>query len=417
MGRAHAAGETDGGILRGNEVNASTAAPTGSRLEVRQLTAAAEAATGLSDWGKDQTFRVGLGKLVESMNNMDAPDLLQQQAGMRLTGSLMTLLHFVDDEKHHPEILDQKIERPVVIVGLPRTGTTVTYDLLALDPAARAPRNWEYAMPWPAPEIATWDTDPRIAQLDAIFAQLLRGAPKLGDIQDIEARACSECNLAFTHHFASTQFPAEWGVISYGKWLRENPSVPGRYAAHKRLLQELQWKGPRGRWTLKSPEHLCTIEELLEAYPDACLVWTHRDPVSAFSSLSSMLNEFRKAAGVKDDPMAVGRYVMDTWSSALEHATDVRNRKLEVDRAVIDISHQDVIADRIEVVQRIHRYFELPFTREHEAALHGAAMKTIARRLGKHTHKPEDFGITRAEVHALLPKYLARFGHFFQERR
>jgi hypothetical protein len=397
-------------------MDASTTTHAGARLDVQRLTAAAEAATGLSDWGKDQTFRIGLEKLVKAMNELDAPDVLIQQAGMRMTGSLVTLLHFVEDEKLHPEILAERIERPVVIVGLPRTGTTITYDLLALDPAARAPRNWEFAMPWPAPEIATWDTDPRIAQLDEIFAHLLRGAPKLADIQDIEARACSECNLAFTHHFASTQFPAEWGVISYGKWLRENPAVPGRYAAHKRLLQELQWKGPRGRWTLKSPEHLCSIEELLEAYSDACLVWTHRDPVSAFSSLSSMLNEFRKAAGVKDDPLAVGRYVIDTWSTALEHATEVRNRKPEVDRAVIDIAHQEVIDDRIEVVQRIHRYFNLPFSVEHQAALHGAAMKTISRRLGKHTHKPEDFGITRDEVLSRLPKYLARFGKFFQEQ-
>ena len=203
-------------------MNASTAAYAGARLDVQRLTAAAEAATGLSDWGKDQTFRIGLEKLVKALNDLDAPDLLRQQAGMRMTGSLMTLLHFVEDEKLHPEILAERIERPVVIVGLPRTGTTVTYDLLALDPAARAPRNWEFAMPWPAPEIATWNTDPRIAQLDAIFEHLLRGAPKLADIQDIEARACSECNLAFTHHFASTQFPAEWGVISYGKWLRES---------------------------------------------------------------------------------------------------------------------------------------------------------------------------------------------------
>ena len=397
-------------------MSASTAATNRARLDVGQLMGAAESATGLSDWGPDQTFRIGLGKLVESMNGMDAPGALVQQAGMRLTGSLMTRLHFVEDEKQHPEILEEKVERPLVIVGLPRTGTTVTYDLLALDPAARAPRNWEFAMPWPAPEIATWNTDPRIAQLDAIFAKLLQGAPKLGDIQDIEARACAECNLAFTHHFASTQFPAEWGLISYGQWLRENPSVPGRYAAHKRLLQQLQWKGPRGRWTLKSPEHLCTIEELLEAFPGASLVWTHRDPVSAFSSLSSMLNEFRKAAGVKDDPIAVGRYVMDTWSRALEHATDVRNRKPDVDRAVIDIAHREVIADRIEVVKRIHRYFKLPFSPEHEAALHGAAMKTISRRFGKHTHKPQDFGITREEVNSLLPMYLARFGHLFDAK-
>ena len=397
-------------------MNATTAAKNSARLDVGQLMAAAETATGLSDWGTDRTFRIGLEKLVESMNGMDAPEALVQQAGMRLTGSLMTLLHFVEDAKRHPEILDEKIERPLVIVGLPRTGTTITYDLLALDPAARAPRNWEFAMPWPAPEIATWNTDPRIAQLDAIFAQLLQGAPKLADIQDIEARACAECNLAFTHHFASTQFPAEWGMISYGKWLRENPAVPGRYAAHRRLLQQLQWKGPRGRWTLKSPEHLCTIEELLEAFPDACLVWTHRDPVSAFSSLSSMLNEFRKAAGVKNDPIAVGRYVMDTWSTALEHATDVRNRRPEVNRAVIDISHKEVIADRVEVVKRIHQYFKLPFSAEHEAALQSAAMKTISRRLGKHTHEPADFGITREEVRSLLPKYLARFGHLFDEK-
>jgi Sulfotransferase family len=397
-------------------MNATTAVRNSAKLDVGELMAAAEAATGMSDWGTDRTFRIGLDKLAESMNGMDAPEALVQQAGMRLTGSLMTRLHFVEDAKRHPEILDEKIERPLVIVGLPRTGTTITYDLLALDPAARAPRNWEFAMPWPAPEIATWDTDPRIAQLDAIFAHLLQGAPKLADIQDIEARACAECNLAFTHHFASTQFPAEWGMISYGKWLRENPAVPGRYATHKRLLQQLQWKGPRGRWTLKSPEHLCTIEELLEAFPGACLVWTHRDQVSAFSSLSSMLNEFRKAAGVKNDPIAVGRYVMDTWSTALEHATDVRDRKPEVDRTVIDISHQEVIADRVEVVKRIHRYFKLPFSAEHEAALHGAAMKTISRRFGKHTHEPADFGITREEVHSLLPKYLARFGHLFGEK-
>jgi len=99
-----------------------------------------------------------------------------------------------------------------------------------------------------------------------------------------------------------------------------------------------------------------------------------------------------------------------------EHATDVRNRKPQVDGAVIDISHKEVIADRIDVVKRIHRYFKLPFTAEHETALHGATMKSISRRLGKHTHKPEDFGIAREEVRALLPKYLARFGHLFDEK-
>jgi hypothetical protein len=392
-------------------MNASATANAAPLGESALLTAA-EQATNLHDWGTDQTFRVGLGKLIEAINEMHPPAALVEQARGRLLGSLITKLHFVEDEKRHPEILAEKIERPVIIVGLPRTGTTVVYELLALDPATRAPRNWEFAMPWPAPEVATWNTDPRIAQLNAIFAHLLQAAPVLADIQIIEATHPSECNLAFTHHFASSQFPGDWGAPSYARWLRET-RPPGRYAAHKRILQQLQWKGPRGRWTLKSPEHLCTIDELIQAYPDACLVWTHRDPVSAFSSLSSMLNEFHKAVGAKEDRKAVGRYVVDTWTTALEHATTSREKHPSVERAVIDIAHRDVIKDKLEVVHRIHRRFGLQVTAEHETQLRSQLDK-VSERLGRHKHKPEDFGISADEVRERLPKYLARFGALFE---
>jgi hypothetical protein len=383
----------------------------GPRLEEDQLLAAAQAATGLHDWGTDPTFRIGLGKLIASLNEMRASAALLEQARGRMIASLVTKLRFVEDERRHPEILAEKIERPVVIIGLPRTGTTVLYDLLALDPATRTPRDWEFAMPWPAPEAATWTSDPRIAQMNAIFSQLLAAAPTLADIQTFEATHPSECNLAFTHHFASTQFPAEWGVPSYARWLRDT-KPPGRYAAHRRILQQLQWKGPRGRWTLKSPEHLCTVEELMQAYPDACLIWTHRDPVSAFSSLSSMLSEFLKAVGAKEDRQAVGRYVVDMWSTALEHATTARARSPKIEQAVIDIAHREVIQDKFAVVRQIHRRFGLPFTHEHEMRLKAEADKVSAR-LGRHKHRPEDFGISEEEVRERLPKYLARFGRLF----
>lgn len=382
-------------------------------LQESALLAAAESATGLHDWGTDQTFRVGLGKLIDAVNELHAPASFVASARARLLASLITKLRLIEDERRHPEVLADRIERPVIIIGLPRTGTTVLYDLLALDPATRTPRDWEFAMPWPAPEAATWDRDPRIAQMNAWFTQLLQAAPGLADIQTFEATHPSECNLAFTHHFASSQFPAEWGVPSYARWLRET-RPPGRYAAHKRILQQLQWKGPRGRWTLKSPEHLCTIEELMIAYPDACLVWTHRDPVSAFSSLSSMLNQFSKAAGAPEDRKRVGRYVLDTWATALEHATAVREMHPHVERAVIDIGHKEVIRDKLGVVRRVHEHFALPFSAEHDARLKGQAAAKVSGRLGRHAHKPEDFGITAADVHARLPKYMARFGALFQ---
>jgi len=381
-------------------------------LSVAELLAAAERETGLSDWGRDQSFRIGLGELVAALNDMQPHAQFLAIARARIFGILTTHLHLVDDENRHPEVLAEKIEKPLIVIGLPRTGTTITYDLLALNPTARTPRDWEFANPWPAPEIATWTTDPRIAQLNAIFDHLLKGAPKLADIQHIEATNASECNFAFTHHFASTQFTAEWGVPRYEQWLLSAPPA-GRYASHKRLLQQLQWKGPRGRWTLKSPEHLFDLDGLMSAYPDASLVWTHRDPVQAFSSLSSMLLQFRLAMNVDPDPLAAGRSVFETWSRAVEKGMASRERNPLVERAIIDIPHQHVIRDKVEVIRRIHERFQLPFTPEYEARLRGDAAASVSGRLGKHVHRPEDFGIHAAEVRERLPRYYARFGHLF----
>src|SRR5690606_11909613 len=288
-----------------------------AQLNEAELLAAAEQATGLSDWGGDQSFRTGLGHLIEGVNAMQPAAAFVEQARQRIVGSLGTLLHFVDDGKRHPEILELKIDKPMIVIGLPRTGTTVLYDLLALDPSVRTPRDWEFFLPWPAPEAATWDADPRIAQINALNQQILAIAPALADIHEFEATHSSECNLAFTHHFASTQFTAEWAVPEFQKWLLSGP-VPGRYAAHKRILQQLQWKGPKGRWLLKSPEHLFNLEGLLGAYPDANLVWTHRDPVMALSSLSSFLLQFRTVFGLDNDPKIVGLAVFETWTTAME---------------------------------------------------------------------------------------------------
>lgn len=381
-------------------------------LDEAQLLSAAETATGLNDWGDDLSFKTGLSILLDSLNKLNPSPALAAGASMRILGILTARLHMVDDERKHPEVLDIEIKRPVVIIGLPRTGTTVTYDLLALDPAARYPRNWEWAMPWPAPEAATFTTDPRIAILDGIFAHLLAGAPELAKIQTITANHAGECNLGFTHHFASTDLWAEWLVPEYTEWLC-GPRIPGRYKTHKRLLQQFQWKGPQGRWTIKSPEHLFDLEGLIATYPDACLVWTHRDPVQAFSSLSSMVLQFRKVAGVGTDPKSIGREIVEIWSTALERATASRAADPKIDRAVIDISHRDVIKDRVAVVRRIHEYFNLPFTAEYEARLTGEAVKEATGRLGQHSHTPEQFGIDAAEVRERLPNYYKRFGDLF----
>ncbi|GLU37318.1 sulfotransferase [Pseudomonas sp. NBRC 100443] len=384
----------------------------GAALDVPQLMRAAQQESGLSDWGDDASFQIGLERLVDSLNQIQAPAEFFQQAQARLQHSLVTRLRLTEDARLNPEIVQASIERPIIVIGLPRTGTTVLYDLLALDPDTRTPRDWEFAMPWPATEAATFDSDPRITILNQQFAQILQLAPALADIQHFEATNPSECNLALTHHFATTQFFAEWSVPNYSEWLRE-VRPPGQYRTHKRLLQQLQWKGPRGRWTLKSPGHLFDLDGLIEAYPDAGLIWTHRDPLFALSSLTSMICQFRQIIGIDFEPKRVGRQVLDMWSTAIERACTSRLSDPAIERAVIDIPHRDVIADRNAVVRRIHEHFDLPWNAEHQRRLEGDAAGNATQRLGKHKHRPEEFGLSAEEVRERLPLYYRLCGDFF----
>lgn len=390
-----------------------------TKLDSRLLIEGAERETGLSDWGSDQTFREPLDVLLNSLNNMAAPSEFLARSAQRLGGSLAFKLRFIEDEKRNPEVLKQTIDRPLVVIGLPRTGTTIMYDLLALNPAFRCPREWEFYWPWPAPEVATWSTDPRIAQLAKIYDHMVEVAPELANISDFSTDHPSECNLAFCHHFASANFTAEWGVPEYEQWVIKGP-IAGRYPAHKRILQQLQWKGPKGRWLLKSPEHLFDLEGLLGAYPDASMVWTHRDPVMAFSSLSSFLLQFRNINGLNNDTKVIGRSVMNQWATALERGMEARERSSQIDERIIDIPHKEVIADKINVLKRIYAHSGQPFPEELAEKINTQVATGDAQRfgrLGKHKHDPAVFGIDPAEVKARMPRYYARFGHLFESAR
>jgi len=268
----------------------------GERLDEQGLLQSAERSAGLTDWGDDPSFRTGLAILIDAVEDMAPATMFRETVRKRILHILETRLRLVEDARQHPEILAQRIDRPVAVIGLPRTGTTITYDLLTLDPAARAPREFELYMPWPASEEASFATDPRIAIVQAMYDNYLAHAPHLAEIQRLDCTQPGECNHGMTFHFAGSNFPAEYGVPKFARWVME--AVPeGLYRTHKRLLQQFQWKGPKGRWVIKSPHHLFDLAGLIEAYPDAGLVWTHRDPVSTVSSLSSMVAALMAAVG------------------------------------------------------------------------------------------------------------------------
>lgn len=386
-------------------------------LDADALIDEARRQAGLDDFGADTSFLTGYRRLVGAIEAMNPPPQLRAAAHQRIVALLTMRLQLANDDRLHPEIAQQEVGAPLVVCGLPRTGTTIVYDLLCLDPAARAPTEWEWYIPWPAPEIGTFHSDPRIAQVQATYENWLKHAPQLADIQRMDCTQPGECNHGMMMHFASTNFPAELGVPDFNRWLLED--VPeGQYRTHKRLLQQFQWKGPKGRWTLKSPQHLFDLPGLVEAYPGAMLVWTHRDPVLTFSSLASMIAGFLAAVGGDKDLKAIGRGVFDTWSEGLLRGLRARDTRADIEGRIIDLGHGEVVPDPLGAISRIYDRFGVALSIEHEQRIvHFLDENPAAKRLGKHRHSPEQFGIDAGEVHERLREYYDRFGHLLVPAR
>lgn len=221
----------------------------------------AETATGLSNWGEDEAFRVGLAQLVEAATVAELPPMANAGFERQIIDLLSTRLRL------HPEIVAQKIERPLVLTGLPRTGTTILHDLCALDPAGRAPLEWESSRPWPAPEAATFTSDPRIAECQAETDARLDAMPILRSMHPWGATLPADFLSFLALSFVCTRFVASSYVPAYAHWLSVT-KPDGVYRTHKRALQQLQWRGLRGRWILKEPQHVLDIEQLVGVYPD-----------------------------------------------------------------------------------------------------------------------------------------------------
>ncbi len=375
-----------------------------------EVLAHAEAMTGLSDWGEDPSFRVGLRILIDSIERMDPPAQWRHSFRRQIVHLLNQRLRVRADEVAHPEILEERIERPVLIVGLPRTGTTLTHDILALDPAARAPRNWEYAAPWPAPERETFESDPRIAKVNESWRAQREASPELAHMLPMDANMPSECNDSMMYHFAGPNFTAWMRVPEHRAWSVE-VTAPGLYATHKRILQQLQWRGPRGRWTLKSPGFISDLDAILDTYPDACLIWTHRDPARTIASLSSLIASLQNALlGEYPDLVELGRGVQRQWTIALKRGLEQRQRDPRVERACFDVAYSDLVTDKRGTVQRIHERFGFEISDEHLRRVAELETEQPSSQFAKHAYTPDEYGVDVETVAADLSDYYERFG-------
>jgi hypothetical protein len=255
---------------------------------------------GSDDFGTDldenETWRDGLGRLCDGfVADARLNDLGVEIAALDLVRALKNRLQIVDWRKSHPEIAEQKIERPIFIVGQPRTGTTILFDLLAQDPSLRPPLTWEVDAPLPVPRPDTYETDPRIAETQASLEMSEHIIPGFMSWHPMGAQVGQECVRITASQFCSMIFSVQYRLPSYYKWLLYEADHRQAYRFHRIFLQHLQ-SGVSGQWLLKSPAHLWTLDTLLETYPDAVIVQTHRDPLKVIASVSALTNHLRRMA-------------------------------------------------------------------------------------------------------------------------
>jgi hypothetical protein len=366
------------------------------RLDPEQLIRAAQKNTGLGDFGAGP-YRKDLDVLV---------DALEREAHLtsfgrfivrrQLVEGLEIQLQVQDWFRRHPEIAQQKIERPIVIIGMPRTGTTILHELFALDPQVRVPESWEVARPCPPPDAATFERDPRIKRMEKHLDGFEKVIPDVRRIHRMGARLPQECVAITGYAFNGMMWPVLFRIPSYARWLQEEADFGPAYRFHRRFLQLLQWRNPRTRWVLKSPGHLWRLQALMTEYPDACLVQTHRDPLKIESSNTSLTTVFRKMASDHVDPHEIAQ----EWSGYLMHALNDSHR-VRASGAIppaqaLDVQFRAFMKEPAIVMRNIYGRFELDCPAGMDARIAQYIKDNPADKHGVHAYHWEDTGLDYA---------------------
>ncbi len=378
-------------------------------LDLDQLLATAQARTGLSEYG-DPGFREPLGVLLEAFERDANLSALGRIASRGLVLQLLVnRLRIEDLFIRHPEIERETTLRPIIIAGLPRTGTTHLHNLISQDPSLRSLPYWESLEPVadPREKPGADGRDPRVARCAKGLAMVHRVMPLFPLMHEMTPDARHEEIQLLAIAFSTMLFESSYFVPSYAEWYKKGDQRPA-YRYLRRCLQALQWlRGPK-RWVLKSPQHLEQQAALIEIFPDATFVQTHRDPVRITASLCTMIAYGNRMNARRVDPASVGRY----WAARTEDLLrgSITGRAALPPAQVIDVHFVQFMKDDVATAERVLEFAGHPMT---DAAR--AAVRTFmdANPRGKHgtiEYRLADVGLDEAERRAALRFYSDHFG-------
>jgi hypothetical protein len=378
-------------------------------LEPEPLLEAARAETGLSAGLNDAGFRERLDALLTG---------LRDEAGLSpfgvlsdhtvVSGLLRSRLLIHDLLDRHPEILEIPITAPIVIVGLPRTGTSHLHNLISADPALRSLPYWEALEPVlsPAARPGPGEPDPRLANTQVGLDMLRAAAPLFERMHEMTVDHVHEEIQLLAIDFSSMLFETMAVMPTWRDYYREHDQTP-HYQYLKQVLQVLTWLRGGERWVLKSPQHCEQIQPLLNVFPDATFVVTHRDPVSVTASVVTMLTYTARMSVERPDPEVYGAY----WSQRVEDLLRAceRDRDLIPESQAIDVRFHEFMADDFAMVERIYDVAAQPMTAHARAGMDAFLATHPRGKFGTVVYDLADFGIDPYERRRAMKSYAERF--------
>ncbi len=380
------------------------------RLSADELLDEAREGTGLSDFGEpgwEDAFRVLVGS-IESEVDLHTLGRLMTRADM--LRALRNRLLVTEACRAEPAIRHESVVAPLLIAGQGRTGTSILFELLALDPANRAPLAWEAASPVDPPQgtLAEGITRERIAETVNEFWSDVQ--PAIRAAHEHRWDLPVECI-----RFMDAEFSSDWWAMLYAAWgwLKWRAEHPGdaAYRWHRRVLQLLQYgRGDTRRWLLKSPAHLGSLDRLLRQYPDLRIIHTHRDPLRSVPSTVSLSTLMRSSRANGVDTQLLGQMVVMGYGGMLRKVIDEREGGVIPPWQITDVHFQELMRDPVGSVEKAYASLELPFSAGFADAIRDYLANKPRDHFGKHRYAAADYGLSEAGIRESFRFYTDHYG-------
>ena len=368
----------------------------------------AAAELGLPEFG-DDPFAGNFARLIQSLNS----DGERSKQGIALSEAetlrlLRNRLEVRAWTERHPEILAEPIERPIFLMGLPRSGTTFLQNLFDHDEALRLTRTWETLRPCPPPAAEPDSVGPRIEAADRFLNGWRRDVPNFDATHLMDVTGPDECAHIMSMAFTQAGFQNYVKVPSYFDWLLAEADFTAAYRLHKTVLQLLQFRAPRRRWVLKYPNHMLAVADIRAVYPDAICVATHRDPATTLASLCALTEQYRAARYDANDRHALGSEMLHFVTAHIDRFMALRD---SADGGnIVDVDYYRLVADPVATVAQVYERIGMRIPASVRSRLAAWTEANPKGKRGRHEYRLADYGLDAQRLGPVFARYRDRFG-------